>query len=141
MACKNQLDDEFFGDLHDHDASSTTVTTGNSIVDLETAEAAAVERHFHTLGFHEAYESAKDALLQEGFEDGYQQNFEAAERIGRLLGEHMARTRLIPTTQATSSEDDRPKVALIIRTALLESNVSLNNLEEQVKECIKEYTA
>jgi hypothetical protein len=138
MARKNQLDDEFFGDLHDQDCKSLAQI--NDTGDLEKAESSAVERQFHTLGFHEAYEETKDSLLQQGFEDGYRKNFEAAMRIGQLLGEFTAKSKLNPMQQARGEKD--PRVARLIRAALTkpddQGQLSLDQLEEQVLQCINE---
>ncbi|GKY93055.1 hypothetical protein MPSEU_000273800 [Mayamaea pseudoterrestris] len=138
MACKDHVDDEFFGHLHDQDTDNV-VTNNIASVDLEVAEASAVQRQFHTLGFHEAYEDAKDSLLQEGFETGYRQNFEAAVRIGQLLGEFTAASRL---KHSSSVGDDR-SVARLIRAAITcsdeQDRETLDHLEEQVKLCLQQY--
>lgn len=85
----NEASDEFFGDQED-----TAKQTGtDSCVSIDQAdglagrEARAVESRFRNLGFHEAYDKAKDSMLQQGFEEGYKQSFDLATRIGELLGE------------------------------------------------------
>jgi hypothetical protein len=50
-------------------------------------EAAAVEERYRTLGYHETYESSREATLQGGFTHGYTQTFPIALNIGRLLGQ------------------------------------------------------
>lgn len=69
-------DDDFFGDDDDDEGDV-----------LAEREIRAQEQQLENVGFLEAFEEAKEDKLQQGFEDGYTQNFDASVRIGELLGE------------------------------------------------------
>jgi hypothetical protein len=80
--------DEFFGEdcfatvtIYDDACSANTY-------DLLTAQddIAMKERH-RTFGYHESYEHYEKFKLQDGFVAGYQDTFNAACRIGELLGQ------------------------------------------------------
>jgi hypothetical protein len=88
----SRQEDDFFGAdgddemAHDGEARSDTRVSDSSN-GLAFHEAAAVEQRYRTLGYHETYESSREATLQDGFFRGYTQTFPAALNIGRLLGQ------------------------------------------------------
>mmetsp|Transcript_61411 Transcript_61411/g.181532 ORF Transcript_61411/g.181532 Transcript_61411/m.181532 type:complete len:154 (-) Transcript_61411:317-778(-) len=91
-------DDELFGDLTSDDhASEAFVNTeksqqastcgGAPIVDsLAKHEIRSGEENFRNLGYHEAFDAAKENLLQQGFEAGFRETISSSMRIGSTLG-------------------------------------------------------
>ena len=79
-------------------------------------EAAAIESHYQTLGYHETFESSQEATLQEGFVAGYTDNFDTAFQIGAWLGRAAAAHRIyhdmaqekecLPDTDPENNNDD-----------------------------------
>lgn len=140
MANKSEWDDEFFGDLLD---DSENIAGRNGIgpcfddySGFETAEAAAMGKQYRTLGFHEAFEEHKDTLLQEGFESGFRENFDIAQRIGQTLGEIM--TRAISNKSADQDQGlQNQAISKLIRDGITRSNpVPLSELERHVHKTI-----
>lgn len=91
-----ETDDDFFGDqekeLRDMSRQSqaqndTTLSIDPTSDGLAERDSRALEETFRNLGFNEAFDEARDARLQEGFELGYKQCFHAAMKLGELLGE------------------------------------------------------
>jgi hypothetical protein len=80
-------DDEFFGSQEDDDACGTG---GNGYGALGQHETLAKDRDLATIGYFESYDETKEERVQEGFEAGYQQTFEASRRVGELFGQCMA---------------------------------------------------
>lgn len=138
MASKADLDDEFFGDLHDT-AVIITEERNTSLDCLQVAESTAIERQFRNLGFHEAFEEYKDSLLQEGFEAGYRETFEAAVRLGHLLGKVTAKAKL-PSHPSTTPDETYLQAARLTRQVITQTdgltNASLQDLEEKVSRLV-----
>ena len=105
-------DDEFFGNQdesdgeHD-DAGETTFASSG----LALHESRAREERLKTVGYLDAYDSNKEILLQEGFEQGYRESFECAVRIGRCLGEASALAKFIRPKQEQSTTTSGKAVA------------------------------
>lgn len=76
--------DEFFGEDEEGEGADS----------LAKMDARAQDARFHNLGFHEAFEQAKETRLQEGFEAGYKQAFERAQKLGKQLGDLSAQSVL-----------------------------------------------
>jgi hypothetical protein len=89
----SRQEDYFFGAdgddemAHDGVARCDTHKSDPFTNGLAFHEAAAVEERYRTLGYHETYESSREATLQGGFTHGYTQTFPIALNIGRLLGQ------------------------------------------------------
>lgn len=85
-----QDDDEFFGDQEEPEVSRQTQDDGPempSLDELTLRDSRATKEQFRNIGYHQAYEEAKDARLQQGFEKGYRDCFEEALQIGEILGQ------------------------------------------------------
>jgi flagellar biosynthesis/type III secretory pathway protein FliH len=91
-----EIDDDFFGDQEGElrdisrqpraqtDAALSIYQTPGGLAERDSR---AMEEKFRNLGYHEAFDEAKDAKLQKGFEEGYKQCFHTAFKMGELLGE------------------------------------------------------
>lgn len=117
-----ETDDDFFGNqdeemgdmLHLTFAQTHEALPVDQKADgLAEREARAVAEQFRNLGYHEAYDEAKDAKLQEGFEEGYKQCFHAALNIGELLGDATS-----PLGDDLTGTDNSKRVARLVRTFL-----------------------
>jgi len=90
MACINEKDDDFFGDLEDDDHVHQYTEEMNSLYPtgdgLSMHDCRANQARFRTMGYHEAYEITKDDELQKGFEDGYRQSIDVSFQIGERIG-------------------------------------------------------
>ena len=91
MACYE--DDDFFGDQDEGEDDF-----GGR---LGAQEDFARQNELKRIGYLEAYDEAKETRLQEGFQVGYKQSFEAASRIGVILGEAVSHVRLKQSTIGT----------------------------------------
>lgn len=130
-------EDELFGDLmgDDHEsthreeqdvnpqtASTSDVTTSRHGVNgLAGHEIRANEDSFHKMGYLEAYDAAKDTMLQGGFETGYRETVERAkEGVGLALGKLIASGLMGSSTCITTTKDKEKarKVASTVRTFL-----------------------
>lgn len=89
--CKNQHtddvddndgDDDFFGPQSDNDGNAQ-----NEFGSMGAHEFQARENELRNIGFVDAYDEYKESTLQEGFEAGFQETFEASILLGKLLGE------------------------------------------------------
>ena len=76
---KIEDDDEFFGDQDGED--------NGSFGGLSEYELKAKEEEIKKLAYLQSYDEKKELRLQEGFEAGYQETFDSAFRIGKLLGQ------------------------------------------------------
>jgi hypothetical protein len=126
-------DDEFFG--NDDEAYQAEFRPG-----LETHEDRAKEEEYRNIGYLEAFETNKEARLQEGFEAGYRETFDAALRIGELLGQSTFPSKLSNNvqTEATATSTARYVRDFLERyetTATSTSNATteLEQLERGVK--------
>jgi hypothetical protein len=167
MASKhNHLDDDFFGDLltddeetavdQDQATSESASPTDDQHDDTEakalssdglaSAEAAALATQFRTMGFHQAFDEYQDAMLQEGFEAGYRENFETAKRIGHLLGSVTAKSRLPTQPSSPTQALEDSVISKLIRDAITtetdeqlttKESVSLSELEQAVLQVIR----
>jgi hypothetical protein len=101
---------------------------------LAVAESAATAQRFRTIGYHEAYEESKDIKLQEGFEAGYNSNFDVAMRIGELLGDVTMQARLNESsdTKNTSLKALRLAQDYLTEKEEKEGENDLNKLEEEL---------
>ena len=99
MALYNEHDDgdEFFGNDGDDDDNS-------NYLDLADRESRAKEEELKKIAYVEGYDDNKETRLQEGFEAGYKETFEAAMRIGNFLGSSVARTKFSTDANYTSIE-------------------------------------
>jgi hypothetical protein len=85
-------DDEFFGNQEEDD--DEVHTSSSYYGGLGDQERLARENEMKNIGYFEAHEETKEQRLQEGFEAGYRETFDAATRVGQLLGQATARARL-----------------------------------------------
>ena len=95
MNC-NTVDQDFSDDDDDDDDDDKDA--------LSEFESRAQGQQFHNLGYLEAMEESKDQMLQEGFQDGYQNVFDVSVKIGELLAE--------------ATFDNCPQVVGVIKTFL-----------------------
>lgn len=79
-------DDEFFGNQEEGD--------DEFFGGLDKFELRSKEEEVKKLAFLQSYDQTAEARVQEGFEAGYQETFDSAFRIGRILGELAATARL-----------------------------------------------
>lgn len=140
MALYNEHDDEdeFFGNDKDDDDENS------DILDLADRESRAKEEELKKIAYVEGYDDNKETRLQEGFEAGYKETFEAAMRIGEFLGKSRARTKFSADADHTSieSKDASINIALRIRqflktfeeTATRESDEARQELEQLFRE-------
>jgi hypothetical protein len=111
----SRQEDDFFGAdgdddymAHDGEARRCDDTlVGHSSNGLALHEAAAVEERYRVLGYHETYESSREATLQDGFIHGYTDTFPIALNIGRLLGQAAIAQKL---TELTVSERNQEAI-------------------------------
>jgi hypothetical protein len=88
--------DDFYGDSDDYDAlNSSPYNVAHQTIDehgeLSLRESAAIERQYFAIGYHETYDECHEASLQNGFDDGYRENYDNALHIGQLLGKFAIR--------------------------------------------------
>jgi len=98
--------DEFFGnqenaDDHDHDHEEDEFGA------LGRHETRAHRRDVAALGYVESYDDTKEVRLQEGFEAGYRQTFDASLRVGDLFGQWMARAELLDDNNNDNDKDNQ----------------------------------
>jgi hypothetical protein len=135
-------EDDFFGNQNSDDDTNALRTDRG----LEGAEAFAMAAQFRNLGFHQAYESAKEGSFLEGVESGYRDHYEVSVRIGELLGARCLSMMLSPTlqndsndaTQTITSDKRYLEVANVIRGHLTTNSndgkhASLTDLESKVE--------
>jgi len=118
---------------------------------LSAAEARATEDRFRTIGYHEAYDQSKEERLQEGFEAGYRDSFDAAFRVGEILGREAMGAKLLALKHhQQSSSDNLPQtvssklptdLAVIVRNHLTGEQPGedrlLLDLEAKIKEKLR----
>jgi hypothetical protein len=104
-------EDEFFGDQEENDDNVHT-SSSSYYGRLGDQEVLARENEMKNIGYLEAHEETKEQRLQEGFEAGYRETFDAAMRVGKLLGQATARARL---HQEQQEENDAWQVAMARR--------------------------
>lgn len=115
-------DDEFFGrqddDINDHHCGVEAEWNGGFGESLSTRERLAKETELEKVAFVEAYDKYKDSTLQEGFELGLMETFDAAKKIGRLLGKvTTARLLAEQETNDESTTMDSTTTQSIVATA------------------------
>jgi flagellar biosynthesis/type III secretory pathway protein FliH len=117
-----ETDDDFFGgqeeDIRDISRQPQAQTDAALSVDqtpdgLAERDSRAMEERFRNLGYHEAFDEARDARLQDGFELGYKQCFHAAMKMGELLGEVTS-----PLGDDLSRTENSKRVSQHVRTFL-----------------------
>lgn len=128
---------DLFDDKEDED--------DGACVGLAAAESRAAQERFRKLGFHEAYDAAKEDLLQHGFEAGYKETFVLAKEIGILLGRAVVAKnnanaaaltsvsgegRLGNTTATTAGNALDRKTKLLIRERLTAPDLNSSDLRE-----------
>jgi flagellar biosynthesis/type III secretory pathway protein FliH len=142
-----ETDDDFFGDQEEElrgiscptQSHTDAILPANQTLDgLAERDSRALEEQFRNLGYHEAFDEAKDAQLQDGFEEGYKQCFHAAMKAGELLGEVTS-----PLGDDLSRTDNSKRVSQHVRNFLdnfeqendpLKTSESLAELTEQMHE-------
>jgi hypothetical protein len=94
-------DDDFFGSQEDEGDFGA----------LGQHDDLAKDHELKTIGYVESYDETKETLLQDGFEAGYRETYEAALRVGRLFGKLSADTQLLPgkTAEFESSSSSSHK--------------------------------
>lgn len=133
-------DDEFFGHVNE-DSKLRRCQDGFELDSgLTLAEQKATSERFRNLGYHEAYESCKDAKLQEAFEAGYVDTFHVAMGIGEVLGRAVMASKeksdRIPTSTALAKNI---RDFLVDATNHKEGN--LRELEDQLRRLVKDGTS
>ena len=81
---QEDTDDEFFGNQDE----------GGDYGGLGQHESTARGQELRAIGYFESYDETKETLLQEGFEAGYREIYDAALRLGVLFGKLSAETHL-----------------------------------------------
>mmetsp|Transcript_13750 Transcript_13750/g.37814 ORF Transcript_13750/g.37814 Transcript_13750/m.37814 type:complete len:186 (-) Transcript_13750:908-1465(-) len=90
-------DDDFFGDGDDEDND-----------DLNDFDRRAMEERHKTIGYVDAFDAHKEERLQEGFEAGYRESYDASILLGRSLGSMIARGKLsMMMNEATATEQKK----------------------------------
>lgn len=87
---KDETDDEFFGSQEEDfetDSSLPISCAKNEFGDLGEHEIHAKHNELKNVGFLDAYDEFKESRLQEGFEFGFLESFEAGKIIGKMIGE------------------------------------------------------
>ena len=109
--------DEFFGSQEDDDACGPG---GNGYGALGQHETLAKDRDLATIGYFESYDETKEERVQEGFEAGYQQTFEASRRVGELFGQCMAHAEFLEDSHNNRSKEAVKRQSLMISRHLHE---------------------
>ena len=81
----NSSDDEFFGSQEEYNDDEQQQPC-ESFGDMGKHDQRAKHHELKTAGFHDAFDESKEEQLQEGFEAGFLESFEAGRAIGQLLG-------------------------------------------------------
>mmetsp|Transcript_26541 Transcript_26541/g.72940 ORF Transcript_26541/g.72940 Transcript_26541/m.72940 type:complete len:174 (+) Transcript_26541:181-702(+) len=79
-------DDEFFGSQEDDFQPDGTAAPFREFGNMSRHEIHAKHNELKNIGFLEAYDESKESRLQEGFERGFLDSFEAGKAIGSILG-------------------------------------------------------
>jgi hypothetical protein len=86
----NNSDDEFFGSQEeyndDDEQQQQQQHPCESFGDMGKHDQRAKHHELKTAGFLDAFDESKEEQLQEGFEAGFLESFEAGRAIGQLLG-------------------------------------------------------
>lgn len=120
----NGSDDEFFGSQEDFQTDSTlpiSCVQRNEFGDMGEHEIYAKHNELKNVGFLDAYDEFKESRLQEGFEFGFLESFEAGKIIGKMIGEVATLEKM----------DDRQSHN--------ESTIPHNNLGIRVTEIVNEF--
>lgn len=108
-------DDEFFGNQDsDNDFNGLNQNEEEQALQkcsMAERETRATEEQFRNMGYLKAYEDSKEERLQEGFEAGYKQYFDAAMKLGELLGEATS-----PLQDDDVSKEKRENVNQVVRS-------------------------
>jgi hypothetical protein len=94
-------DDDFFCE-DDGDTAPDSCSYGA----LKKSDEKANSEIFHNIGYVEAFESAKDVRLQQGFEQGYRVTIDKAQSMGKLLGTWAASQWFENHTNANTQQED-----------------------------------
>mmetsp|Transcript_2587 Transcript_2587/g.5626 ORF Transcript_2587/g.5626 Transcript_2587/m.5626 type:complete len:183 (-) Transcript_2587:95-643(-) len=78
-------DDEFFGSQDDFEPDNSLPI--RDFGNMSGHEIGAKHNELKNIGFLDAYDEFKDSRLQEGFEGGFMDAFEAGKIIGKIIGE------------------------------------------------------
>ena len=89
---QKEEEDEFFGNQEEDDDENHG---GNDFGALGRHESRAKDRDLAAIGYFESYDETKDSRIQEGFEAGYRQTFDASLRVGELFGQWMAQAEFL----------------------------------------------
>ena len=130
MANKSNVQDDFFGDCDDHGAVNGSLDdTAHQSVDqygeLSIRDSVATERQYFVIGYHETYDECYEASLQNGFDDGYRNNYNAALHLGNLLGQYtisvatQKKLQLHPYCDSPSTESRLPEISNRVRNHLV----------------------
>ena len=78
-------DDEFFGPQDDFEPDNSLLI--RDFGNMSGHEIDAKHNELKNIGFLDAYDEFKDSRLQDGFECGFMDSFEAGKIIGKIIGE------------------------------------------------------
>ena len=118
-------DDEFFGSQTEDEAEFGALCQHENL---------AKGNEFQTLGYFESYDETNEILLQEGFETGYRQTFEAALRLGKHFGKLSAQNELVAVDNAPESSDTASRLhAFLAKFQNRPTNMDLSNAKESIE--------
>lgn len=123
-------EDEFFGSQEDEGEFGALGQRDNLAKDHE----------LKTIGYVEAYDETKEMLLQEGFEAGYRETYDAALRVGQLFGKLSGGTHFISSRGGPADSQSNQSSEVIARRLhdfLAEFQNRPNNVEVNAKESIE----
>jgi hypothetical protein len=120
-------EDEFFGSQDDEGEFGA----------LGQHDDLAKDHALKTIGYFESYDETKDILLQEGFEAGYRETYDAALRVGKLFGKLSAETQLLSGKTTESESKQSSEAARRLHEFLTEFQNRPKNVEVNAKESIE----
>lgn len=142
---KEEDKDEFFGnESTDSDGNYNELDSG-----LAVAESRAQNDRFRKIGYHEAYEAAKEERLQEGFEDGYLETFAISKEVGAWLGKMAMNSKILSSASSSSNPDAQSaaptasandslkKSVKLIRDRLTADNIGIQDLHDLKEHLLK----
>ena len=118
-------DDDFFGSQEEGKSEFGALCQHENL---------AKGNEFQTLGYFESYDETNEILLQEGFETGYRQTFEAALRLGKHFGKLSAQNELVAVDNAPESSDTASRLhAFLAKFQNRPTNMDLSNAKESIE--------